>query len=102
MYGFCFSIFKGFAARITSCFICWIYDGGYGGIGKSSLLCGLKNQPLSDEPSSTLMADCHMISGQSRPSQSSWTSSKGQAFWKDVTEEEEYIEMARLILQARI
>ena len=74
---------------------------GYGGIGKSSLLCGLKNQPLPDVPSSTLMADCHMISGHSRPSQSSWTSSKGQAFWKDVTEEEEYIEMARLILQAR-
>ena len=71
---------------------------GYGGIGKSSLLCGLKNQPLPDVPSSTLMADCHTIS---RPSQSSWTSSKGQTFWKDVTEEEEYIEMARLIFQAR-
>ena len=70
---------------------------GYGGIGKSSLLCGLKNQPLPDVPSSTLMADCHTI----RPSQSSWTSSKGQTFWKDVTEREEYIEMARLILQAR-
>ena len=74
---------------------------GYGGIGKSSLLCGLKNQPLRDVPSSTLMADSHMISGHLRPSQSSWTSSKGQTFWKDVTEEEEYIEMARLILQAR-
>ena len=74
---------------------------GYGGIGKSSLLCGLKNQPLPDVPSSTLMADSHMISGHSRPSQSSWTSSNGQTFWKDVTEEEEYIEMARLILQAR-
>ena len=67
---------------------------GYGGIGKSSLLSGLKNQPLPDVPSSTLMADCHTIS---RPSQSSWTTSKGQKFWKDVTEEEEYIEMARLI-----
>ena len=74
---------------------------GYGGIGKSSLLCGLKNQPLPDVLSSTLMADSHMISGHLRPSQSSWTSSKGQTFWKDVTEEEEYIEMARLILQAR-
>ena len=72
---------------------------GYGGTGKSSLLCGLKNQPLPDVPSSTLMADCHTISGQSRSSQSSWTSSKGQTFWKDVTEEEEYIEMARLIAQ---
>ena len=74
---------------------------GYGGIGKSSLLCGLKNQPLPDVPSSTLMADCHTISGHLRPSQSSWTSSKGQTFWKDVTEREEYIEMARLIHQAR-
>ena len=74
---------------------------GCGGIGKSSLLCGMKNQPLPDVPSSTLMADCHTISGQLRPSQSSWTSSKGQTFWKDVTEEEEYIEIARLILQAR-
>ena len=74
---------------------------GYGGIGKSSLLCGLKNQPLPDVPSSTLMADCHTISGHLRPSQSSWTSSKGQMFWKDVTEEEEYIEMARLMQQAR-
>ena len=72
---------------------------GYSGIGKSSLLCGLKNQPLPDVPSSTLMADCHTISGHLRPSQSSWTSSKGQTFWKDVTEEEEYIEMARLITQ---
>ena len=71
---------------------------GYGGIGKSSLLCGLKNQPLPDVPSSTLMADCHTVS---RHSQSSWSSSKGQMFWKDITEEEEYIEMARLILQAR-
>ena len=69
---------------------------GYGGIGKSSLLCGLKNQPLPDVPSSTLMADCHTIS---RPSRSSWTSSKGLTFWKDVTEEEEYIEMAQLITQ---
>ena len=74
---------------------------GYGGIGKSSLLCGLKNQPLPDVPSSTLMADCHTISGHLRPSQSSWTSSKGQTFWKDVTEREEYIEMARLMHQAR-
>ena len=71
---------------------------GYGGIGKSSLLCGLKNQPLPDVPSSTLMADCRTIS---RPSQSSWSSSKGQTFWKDVTEEEEYIEMARLITLTR-
>ena len=71
---------------------------GYGGIGKSSLLRGLKNWPLLVVPSSTHMADCHTIS---RPSQSSWSSSKGQTFWKDVTEEEEYIEMARLILQAR-
>ena len=72
---------------------------GYGGIGKSSLLCGLKNQPLPYVPSSTLMADCHTIS---RPSQSSWSSSKtGKTFWKDVTEKEEYIEMARLINQAR-
>ena len=72
---------------------------GYGGIGKSSLLCGLKNQPLPDVPSSTLMADCHTIS---RPSQSSWSSSKtGKTFWKDVTEKEEYIEMARLITQAK-
>ena len=70
---------------------------GYGGIGKSSLLRGLKNQPLPYVPSSTLMADGHTI----RPSQSAWTSSKGQTFWKDVTEREEYIEMARLILQAR-
>ena len=74
---------------------------GYGGIGKTSLLCGLKNQPLPDVLSSTLMADSHMISGHLRPSQSSWTSSKRKKFWKDVTEEEEYIEMARLILQAR-
>ena len=74
---------------------------GYGGIGKSSLLCGLKNQPLPDVLSSTLMADSQTISGHLRPSQSSWTSSKGQTFWKDVTEEEEYIEMARLILQVR-
>ena len=72
---------------------------GYGGIGKSSLLRGLKNQPLPDVPSSTLMADCHTISGHLRPSQSSWTSSKGQTFWKDVTEKEEYIEMVRLINQ---
>ena len=72
---------------------------GYGGIGKSSLLCGLKNQPLPYVPSSTLMADCHTISGHLRLSQSSWTSSKGQTFWKDVTEKEEYIEMARLITQ---
>ena len=74
---------------------------GYGGIGKSSLLCGLKNQPLPDVPSSTLMADCHTISGHLRPSQSSWTSSKGQMFWNDVTEVEEYMEMARLMQQAR-
>ena len=74
---------------------------GCGGIGKSSLLHGLKNQPLPDVPSSTLMADCHTISGHSRPSQSSWTSSKSETFWKDVTEKEEYIEMARLMHQAR-
>ena len=71
---------------------------GYGGIGKSSLLYGLKNQPLPDVPISTLMAACHTIS---RPSQSSWSSSKVQTFWKDVTEEEEYIEMARLITLTR-
>ena len=74
---------------------------GCGGIGKSSLLCGLKNQPLPDVPSSTLMADCHTISGHLRPSQSSWTSSKRQMFWKDVTEEEEFTEMARFMNHAK-
>ena len=74
---------------------------GCGGIGKSSLLCGLKNHPLPDVPSSTLMADCHTISGHLRSSQSSWKSSKRQMFWKDVTEEEEYTEMARFMNHAK-
>ena len=95
MYGFALAYLKALQQGSVPVSYAGFMMVGYGGIGKSSLLCGLKNQPLPDVPTSTLMADCHTIA---RPSESSWSSSKGQTFWKDVTEEEEYIEMARLTL----
>ena len=70
---------------------------GYGGIGKSSLLLGLKRKPLPSIPCSTLMADCETVKFSSRDAQASWASSSSH-YWRDVSEEDEYMEMAQLIL----
>ena len=86
---------------------------GYGGVGKSSLLRGLKKMPLLQYPCSTQMAECKSLKSSkssrrdakassrdakalSRNSKASWASGS-DAQWRDITEEDEYIEMAQLV-----
>ena len=86
---------------------------GHGGVGKSSLLRGLKKMPLLQYPCSTQMAECKSLKSSkassrdakassgdakasSRNSKASWASGS-DAQWRDITEEDEYIEMAQLV-----
>ena len=82
---------------------------GYGGVGKSSLLRGLKNMPLLQFPHSTQMAECNSLKSSrdakassrdakasSRDAKASWASGS-DAQWRDISEEDEYIEMAQLV-----
>ena len=74
---------------------------GHGGVGKSSLLCGLKKEPLKI-PSSTPMAKCESlkssrdVKGSSRIAEASWASVSNTQ-WREISEEDEYTEMAQLV-----
>ena len=63
---------------------------GCGGVGKSSLLLGLKNKPLLKEANSTLLANVSTLI--------EWAVA-GETRWEDVTEEEELDEMAHILLE---
>ena len=93
---------------------------GYGGVGKSSLLRGLKKMPLLQYPCSTQMAECKSLKSSkassrdanassrdanassrsaeasSRSAKASWASCS-DAQWSDISEEDEYIEIAQLV-----
>ena len=86
---------------------------GYGGVGKSSLLRGLKKMLLLQYPCSTQMAECKSIKSKkassrdakassrdakasSRNAKASWASGS-DAQWRDISEKDEYIEMAQLV-----
>ena len=79
---------------------------GYGGVGKSSLLRGLKKMPLLQFPCSTQMAECESLKSRkasirdakasSRNAKASWASGS-DAKWRDISEKDEYIEMAQLV-----
>ena len=69
---------------------------GYGGVGKSSLLRGLKNMPLLQFPCSTLMAECESLKSSRRDAGASWASGSDTK-WRDISEEDEYKEMAQLV-----
>ena len=79
---------------------------GYGGVGKSSLLRGLKKMPLLQYPCSTQMAECKSLKSSksskrdakasSRDAKASWASGSNTQ-WRDISEEDEYIEMAQLV-----
>ena len=79
---------------------------GYGGVGKSSLLRGLKKMPLLQYPCSTQMAECKSLKSRkssrrdakasSRDAKASWASGSNTQ-WRDISEEDEYIEMAQLV-----
>ena len=81
---------------------------GYGGVGKSSLLCGLKNKPPPKLADSTPFAHLSSVkdveakseSTAARKATAEWTTA-GETYWKDTTEEEELDEMANLILDIR-
>ena len=68
---------------------------GYGGVGKSSLLRGLKKMPLLQFSCSTIMAECESLKS-SRDAGASWASGNNTQ-WRDISEEDEYKEMAELV-----
>ena len=65
---------------------------GPGGVGKSSLLCGLMNLPLPREAESTIFADTMKLKPM-------WVQAgtSGRSFWSKVTEDDEFRELAGLI-----
>ena len=75
---------------------------GPGGVGKSSLLKGLKNEQLPEEANSTQMAEINTfqpgVGGSSREVSSHLASCKeAEAYWTDVTEEDEMNELIGLV-----
>ena len=69
---------------------------GPGGVGKSSFLHGLKNESLPSTPSSTQIADTQSLKAAARaarPTSRSWASYKDD-YWKEITDDDEYNEMA--------
>ena len=68
---------------------------GYGGVGKSSLLRGLKKMPLLQFPCSTILAECESLKS-SRDARASWASGSNTQ-WRNISEEDEYKEMAQLV-----
>ena len=75
---------------------------GPGGVGKSSFLRGLKNESLPSTPSSTQIADTQSLKAAARaarPTSRSWASYKDE-YWREVTDDDEYDEMAQLLLLA--
>ena len=71
---------------------------GPGGVGKSSFLCGLKNKSLPNIPSSTQIADTQSLR-VARPTHRSWASYKDK-YWREITDDDEYDEMAQLLFLA--
>ena len=75
---------------------------GPGGVGKSSFLRGLKNESLPSTPSSTQIADIQSLRAAARaarPTSRSWASYKDE-YWREVTDDDEYDEMAELLFLA--
>ena len=75
---------------------------GPGGVGKSSFLRGLKNESLPSTPSSTQIADTQSLKAAARaarPTSRSWASYKDE-YWREVTDDDEYDEMAQLLFLA--
>ena len=71
---------------------------GPGGVGKSSLLNGLMNLPMTIEGVSTQIADTMTIKAKDRPSASFWA--KSGNYWVPVSETDEMNELARLVQKA--
>ena len=82
---------------------------GNGGVGKSSLLRGLKKMPILQFACSTVMAECESLKSSrdakdssrdatdsSRDAKASWASGSDTQ-WREISEEDEYIEMAQLV-----
>ena len=72
---------------------------GHGGVGKSSLLRGLKKMRLLQLPCSTIMAVCESLKSSrdaSRDAKASWASGSDSQ-WNEISEEDEYSEMAQLV-----
>jgi GTPase SAR1 family protein len=65
---------------------------GPGGVGKSSLLCGLMNKKLPQAASSTQLADTFNL----RPSKTYWAKSIGGGHWKMITDDDEINDLALL------
>ena len=75
---------------------------GPGGVGKSSFLHGLKNESLPSTPSSTQIADTQSLKAAARaarPTSRSWASYKDE-YWREITDDDEYDEMAELLFLA--
>ena len=66
---------------------------GPGGVGKSSLLHGLRNKKLPQAANSTQLADTYNL----RPTDSFWAKSIGGGHWSAITDEDEIRELAQLI-----
>ena len=71
---------------------------GPGGVGKSSLLNGLMNLPMTIEGFSTQIADTMTVKAKDRPSVSYWA--KSGNYWVPVSETDEMNELARLVQKA--
>ena len=85
---------------------------GNGGVGKSSLLCGLKKKCLPEDSSSTVMADYQSLksstdakdssedlydsSDDSSKDETPWASGSDTQ-WREISEKDEYKEMAQLV-----
>ena len=75
---------------------------GPGGVGKSSFLHGLKNESLPSIPNSTQIADTQSLRAAARaarPTSRSWANYKDE-YWREITDDDEYDEMAQLLFLA--
>ena len=68
---------------------------GPGGVGKSSLLNGLMNLPMTIEGFSTQLAETITVKAKNRPSESYWA--KSGRYWVRVTDIDELNELAQLV-----
>ena len=72
---------------------------GCGGVGKTCLLCGLKNEPCPEIANSTLLADFQTLKSLliNRLPGATWTCASQQKFCTVKTDEDEVFERAHLI-----
>ncbi len=80
---------KGSAKMAYTCVMLY----GSGGVGKTSLLRALKNLPLLPEANSTQLADIYSL----KPTINPMASRKDGIYWTDITEDDEFKEIIRLV-----